>query len=180
MNCCIVLDCAQDTDLADTQHYRSSDRTRFYERRCSPNGVTLFMNPCCDVTSKDDNGKFYCQQLRDQSLGNSSLTESLTGAVETTYDEADQMDAEYEKIYVANRGPTLTNPREKSKHSFGDIEESGETLKSILTRRNSKMRTARMEDLSDSSYTYKELGVTSRSLAYRSQKEYPDEFQYRN
>jgi hypothetical protein len=177
MNCCIILDCAQDNDLADAQHYRSSDITKFYERRCNPNGATLFMNPCCDVTSKEDNGKYYCQQLRDQSLGGSSLTESLTGAVETTYDEADQMEAEYEKIYVTNRSPNQTVPSNKSKLSFGDIEESGETLKSILTRRNSKMRitSQRMEDMSDSSYTYRELGVTSRSLAYRSQKEYPDD-----
>jgi hypothetical protein len=176
MNCCIILDCAQDTDLADAQYYRSSDITKFYERRCSPDGATLFMNPCCDVTSKDDNGKFYCHQQRDQSLGNSSLTESLTGAIETTYDEADQMEAEYEKIYVSNRGPNQSMPRNKSKHSFGDIEESAETLKSILTRRNSKMQSTRMDDLSDSSYTYRELGFTSRNLAYRSQKECSDDF----
>lgn len=174
MNCCVILDCAQDSDLADTQRYTSADITNFYEGRCSPNGATLFMNPCCDVTSKRDVERFYCQQRGDQMFGNSSLTESLTGAVETTYDEADQED-EYEKIYVVNRNSNQVIPRNRSKQSFGDIEESGETLRSILTRRNSKMRTTKVDDLSDSSYTYRELGVTSRSLAYRYQKEFSDD-----
>lgn len=168
MNCCIALDCAQERlDLVDTQHYSSGDLSKIYCRDLPTDGITPNLSSC-NGASENELSHFFNQK---HAFDNYGCDESLIGAVATTYDEIDQVEDDYEKPFISRgRNCKLPKLRKTSRKSYMDVDGAGQTLRSIFTKRdgNLKMRTTRMEDFSDSSFSYREFFTTPINVDYRS------------
>lgn len=179
INCCTVLDCAQEEcDRTDTQHYTTTDMSQAYWREPWSKSTISLVSPCCSPNTDNEMTRFYSQKHGQFSYEDSSFTDSLSGPVETTYDEADQIEADYEKCFPDNRNTDMTALRNSHKKSMTDLDDSGVSLRSILTRRdeNFKMRANRMEDYSDSSISYNVHPPGRATTNIRSQKDYWKEF----
>ena len=174
MNCCVVLDCAhEEGDHAD---YTTTDMSQTYWREPWSKSTATLMSPCCSPDTDNEMTRFYNEKQMQFSYEDS--TNSLSGPVETTYDEADQIEADCENYSVDSRNADYPASRISQKKSMADLDDSGVSLRSILTRRdeNFKMRANRMEDFSDSSISYNVHPPGRANTNFRSQKDYWKEF----
>ena len=138
MNCCII-DCTQERlDRIESDEYSTAEIRKFYMEDPETDGITPLISPLCDPAQDNDYGQPSATNKRKKPSFEDS-PDSLTGAVETTYDESDS-DAAYENHIKECRVFNSVSPKMKTRKSFTNMNESAEALKNILTAREGSVR----------------------------------------
>ena len=138
MNCC-TIDCTQDNlDRREREGYSSADLLKMYHEDLPTDGVTPLISPSsCDYYLDSEfahaSSNSNLHKHKQHSYENLNVQDSLIGPVATSHDESGEL--KMARAENANQRRVSHLPRYKANKTAGDTNESGGTLRSILTGR---------------------------------------------
>ena len=143
MNCCIV-DCTEDRiDCRGSKDLSSAELLQIYKEDSLTDGVTPLISPIGDYAQDNE---YVTSAANIHKRKEHSDEDSLTGAVATTYDEADNIDPPTE-IARVRRASNL--PKFKARRSSENLIETSEVVRNIFTARDGRCKSKSIPDFRD-------------------------------